>query len=512
MRRMWISLAMILIIGFLFSSFFNSAIGAAAGKKIVIAVGQEPSSLDNSLVYGTASLVTTDNWGEYPIIRMPDGDLKPGVASSWKMSPDGKEIDFTLRKGVKFHSGDPLTTKDILFSMDRGRAKNPTTKTRLDSIERVEVIDDYHYKLHFKSPDATFIPAKGFPVVSKSYYDRVGEDKFSKEPAGTGPYKVVRYVPGEYVDLERFEDYWGQKPPIKEARFLFIAEEMTRVAKLKAGEVDFIQGCPYPAVKDIERTPGLKTIRFATNHTTPSIIFANRNPNTPWHDRRVRLAMAYAIDCDAIIKNVLQGIPNRYAFLAPYELGYDPTLKPYPYDPKKARELLAEAGYPNGFEFKLYWIITGYGPMMREVAEAIASYLEAVGIKAKLVAQEYSAWYATFRSSKNPQAEYVGFFIHNRAGSVEPTYPISLGYSSDGSFSVYSNPELDKLIYEARATVNDTKRAELVKKIVRIIIEEVVTIPIFNTVAVYAMKENIDFKPTQKYFADLALVKDMTIR
>lgn len=512
MRRIWFCFAAVLIIGPLFFSFSGSTTWAA-GKKIVIAVGQEPSSLDTSLVYGTASLVTTDNWGEYLLIRTPNGDLKPGVASSWKMSPDGKEIDFTLRKGVKFHSGDPLTTKDIVFSIERGRAKNPTTKTRTDSIERVEVIDDYHFKLHFKSPDVTFIPTKGgFPVVSKSYYDRVGEDKFSKEPAGTGPYKVVRYVPGEYVDLERFEDYWGPKPSIKEARILFITEEMTRVAKLKAGEVDFVQGCPYPAVKDIEKTPGLKTIRFATNHTTPSVIFGTRNPNTPWHDRRVRLAMAYAIDCDAIIKNVLQGIPNHYAFLAPYELGYDPNLKPYPYNPKKARELLAEAGYPNGFEFKLYWIITGYGPMMREVAEAIASYLEAVGIKTKLVAQEYSAWNSTFRSSKNPQAEYVSFYIHNRAGLVEPTYSISLGYSSDGSFSIYSNPELDKLIYEARATVNDTKRAELIRKIVKTIMDEVPTIPIFNTVAVYAMKDSVDFKPTQRYFADLALVKDMTIK
>ena len=153
---------------------------------------------------------------------------------------------------------------------------------------------------------------------------------------------------------------------MKEARFLFVPEDTTRVAKLKTGEVDIINNCPYPSVRDIEKTPGLKIIRFPENHPTPSVVFANRNPKTPWHDKRVRLAMAYAIDCDAIIKNVLCGIPNRWAYLAPYELGYDPNLKPYPYDPKKAKELLAEAGYPKGFDLTLYWPMTGYFPMARE--------------------------------------------------------------------------------------------------------------------------------------------------
>jgi peptide/nickel transport system substrate-binding protein len=473
---------------------------AAPAKKLIIAVGQEPSSLDPSLAFGAASQVTVENWGEYLLYRAPSGKLGPGLASSWKMSLDGKEIDFILRKGVKFHSGDLLTAKDVVFSFERAREKNSTVKTR-------------RFKIHFKAPDVTFIPNRcAFVIVSKSYYDRVSEDKFVKEPVGTGPYKVVGHMPGEYVDIERFEDYWGEKPSVKEARFLFVAEETTRSAKLKAGEVDLLTGCPYPSVKDIEKTPGLKTLKLATNHPSPSILFSTRNPNTPWHDRRVRLAMAYAIDCDAIIKNVLQGIPNRYAFLAPYELGYDPAVKPYPYDPKKAKELLAEAGYPKGFEFKLYWIITGYAPMMREVAEAIASYFEAVGIRTKLVAQEYSAWYATFRASKGPEAEYVAYWLGGRAGSVEPAYNLDLFFGSEGGFSIYSNPELDKIIAQTKATVDNTKRGELIKKAVKIIQEEVPTILIFNTVAVYAMKNNIDFKPTQNYFVDLALVKDMTIK
>ena len=210
-------------------------------------------------------------------------------------------------------------------------------------MDRLEVIDDYRFKVYFKMPDVTFIPNRAGAVLisSKGYYDRVGEDQFVKKPVGTGPYKFLRHVPGEYVDIERFEDYWGVKPSVQEARFHFVPESTTKVAMLKEGEVDIINTCPYPLVGDIEKSSGLKTVKLAGNHPTPSVAFSTRNLKTPWHDRRVRLAMACAIDRNAIIKNVLYGIPNNYAFFAPYEIGYDPDLKPYPYDPKKAKELLA---------------------------------------------------------------------------------------------------------------------------------------------------------------------------
>ncbi len=349
-------------------------------------------------------------------------------------------------------------------------------------------------------------------IVSKGYYDRVGEDKFTKQPAGTGPYKFARHAPGEYVDIERFEEYWGEKPPVKEARFYFVPEESTRVAKLKTGEVDMINNCPYTSVEEVEKSPGLKIIKFQANHPTPSVVFGNRNPNVPWHDKRVRLAMAYAIDCDAIIKNLLRGIPNRWAFLAPYDLGYDPEVKRYVYDPKKAKELLAEAGYPKGFDLTLYWPLTGYLPMARETSEAIASYFEAVGIKTKLVAEEYLASLQRLRASKTPEAKFVAYRAPGRAGGVEPSYFIDLFFGSTGGFSPYSNPELDEVIAQARATVDDSKRAKLIQKAVRIIQEDVASIPIFNVIPVYAMKKNIDFTPTQKIVHDLVLVKDVTIR
>jgi peptide/nickel transport system substrate-binding protein len=484
-------------------------------KKVVIAVAMEPGTVDPTLMSSGGDRTTLENWGEYLIYKAPSGDLKPGLATSWKVSPDGKQIEFTLRKGVRFHNGDPMTSKDVAFSFERVRTKNPQGPSRLGFIERLEVIDDYRIKIHFKTPDVTFIPNRcEVPIASKSYYDRVGEDKFIKEPVGTGPYKVVRYEPGQSVDIERFDGYWDEKPTVKEARFVFVSEDTTRVAKLKAGEVDFISAVPYPSVKELENS-GYKLIKLAVNHPTPSIAFANRNPKAPWYDRRVRMAMAYAIDCDAIIKNLLNGIPNRWAFLAPYELGYDPTLKPYPYDPKKARELLAEAGYPKGFEFSLYYPLGHRLPMIREIAEAIAAYFEAVGIKTKLVGEEQAAYRARQRAaqgSKAAEAVFVNWGTGGRAGSVDPSQSLYVYFSKEGGFSVYTHPEAEPIIDEAKMTADDTKRGELIKKAVRIVHEDVASIPVFNNVIVYAMKKNVDFRPTEKFQFDVLFVKDITVK
>lgn len=502
---------LVFFIGFFLLLPFND-ISAQPSRKIAIAVGQEPTSIDPSLASIGGDYTISDNYGEYLIYRAPNGDLKPGLAASWKMSPDGKVIEFTLRKGVKFQSGDPLTSKDVEFSYERVQAKNPTVKTRLRSIERFETIDDYRFAIHFKTPDVTFIPNRaGVPIISRTYFDRVGEDKFVREPVGTGPYKLVRYVPGEYADLELFEGYWGDKPSIKEARFYFVPEDTTRVAKLKSGEVDLIGNCPYASVKEVEKSAGLKIVKLALNHPTPSIVFANRNPNTPWHDKRVRLAMAYALDWKAMVDNVFMGLPNHWAFLAPHELGYDANLKPYPYNPKRARELLAEAGYPRGFDLNFYWAITGRWPMAREMAEAIASYFDAVGIRTKLIGEEWAATLARIRASKAPNATYVGIF-GGAAGGPDPTYNMDLFFGSEGGMSVYSDPELDKLIAAGRATADDAKRAEIIKKAVRLIHDDAAGIPIYSMVAVYAMKNNIDFRPTQKHNMDLVLLKDITVR
>ena len=514
-RKVLTSIKLLIIIGLLFAACSNSTVWAASGgeKKVVLAIPQEPTTLDPSLIVTGPDFIMVENWGEYLLGATPSGELKPRLVTTWKMSPDGKKIDFTLRKGIKFHSGDMLTARDVEFSFNRGLTKNPATRTTLALMERFEVLDDYRFTIHFKTPDVSFIPTQAgrVAIVSKSYYERVGEDKFVRQPVGTGPYKVVHYASGEYFDLERFEEYWGEKPSVKQARVYFVPEDTTRMAKIQTGEVDLIVGCPYPSVRDMEKRPGLKVVRLDSNHPSPSVIFANRNPKVPWYNQKVRLAMAHAIDWNAIVKNLLHGIPNHWPLIAPYELGYDPNLKPYTYDPKKAKELLNEAGFSKGFEFKLYYPITGRIPMVREIAEAIASYFEVVGIRTKLVGEEFAALLARRRASKTPEAEFVYIFSLPVAGGPTSTYFLSSSFTAQGNTSVYFNPTYESVINEARATVDETKRAELVRRAVKILNEDVALIPIFNMVTVFVMKESIDFKPT-RYYTDPIHIKDITVK
>ena len=508
----------VFILSLLFGLLFIPCSNAASGKKIVCAIGQEPTSIDQSLIYLGGDYLAVANWGERLIEKTPDGKLVPGLVTSWKFSSDGKTIDFTLRKGVKFHTGDPLTAKDIVFSYDRVMAKNKSMPIFLRKMDRIEVIDDYSFKIHFKEPDVTFIPMQGIAyITSKDYYERVGEDKFTHEPVGTGAYKLVKYVPGEYVDLEAFDDYWGGKPSVEKARFLFVTEDMTRVAQLKAGEVDMLGSIPYSLIEDLEKTTGIKLMRGEPGHPTPTIQFNNSNPKVPWYDRRVRLAMAHAIDYNTIIQNLLLGIPSRRASVAPWELGYDPDLKSYEHNPEKAKKLLAEAGYPNGFKLTLYYLITGTVPMMNQVAETVAAYFEAVGIRTQLRGMDPAAFSANRRTAKAKEGsnvEYVGLDSRGAImGGVHPLQFIDANYGTNGAFSPYTNPQWDKYADIARVSLGDReKQHEALKAGIKILCEDVAYIPLYNYVPVYAMQDYVEFKPMIRHPFEMIILKNADIK
>jgi peptide/nickel transport system substrate-binding protein len=506
------SLFFCVTMGLLIGAFPDFGRAAQAKEEVLtIACGQEPLSLDLSQYTSGNDRVVVENWSEWPLYRETGGKVVPGVAS-WKMTPDGKKIEFTLKKGVKFHSGDPLTTKDIQFGYERGKAKSSGVRTGTESVERIEIVDDYRFNVYFKSPDVFYIPLLGsIPVISKNYYDRVGEDVFTRQPVGTGPYKMVAYRPGEYVDIERFEDYWGKKPPVKKARIHFIGEDTTRISKLMAGEADLISAVPFTDVRELEKAPNFKVVKLATNHPTRSILFGVNNPKMPWADKRVRLAMALAIDCTSII-HTLNDVPIHLAALAPDELGYDPTVKPYPYDPKRAKALLAEAGYPNGFDVKFYYGIGGRVSMQQEIAEGVASYWEAVGIRTKLMGEETAASLARRRTAQKPDSEYVALYTASFAGGADPTQPLNFYFSATSPNPVYTTPEISKVIAEGRSTMDDKKRAVLIKKAIKMITDDVGIIPVINAVSVYAMKKNVVFTPTKGVNFDFLFVKDMAFK
>jgi peptide/nickel transport system substrate-binding protein len=490
----------------------------AVAKQLVIAIKQSGQNFDY-LSAGTQMPNIADvanNMTQALLAQEPNptgvGKIIPGLAESWTVSPDGKMMQFTLRKGVKFHSGDPLTTADVLFSFDRVM-KQPSNQSQYSTIDKIVPDDDYSFKIYFKAPDVSFLPVLGFPIGSKKYFDRVGEQEFVQHPVGTGPYKFVAFKSGEYVDLEAFDGYWGKAPTVKQVRFRFVAEDSTRVAMLKTGEADFITQVPYPLIPDIQKTKGLKTVMGPAGGRTVCIKFQNVNPKTPWYDKKVRQAIAIAINRESIVKDVMSGYVVSYPGLGPGDIGYDPDLKHYEFNPDRAKALLAEAGYSKGFDMDINWMggeITG----VKETAEAIAGYLNAVGIRAKLVGWEGPKWAEyNMKASNNPAMDYCNLGIGSYAGQLDTVITLVRQWTKTGVYASYFNDYVNDTILQARTTMDDNARAELIKKVYRYIRDDYAYIPFWTASRVFGMKDNIDFTETLlNASTEQVLVKDIAVK
>lgn len=439
-----------------------------------------------------------------------NGKPKLGLVAWYRVTPDGKTIDMLLRKGVTFHSGDPFTAEDVIFSWNRLK-QNGFSDRVARTLQRFEVVDPHHIRIHFGAPELGFVPQLGFPIVSKAYYDRVGEERFRKSPVGTGPYKFHRIKRGEYVELVRYDNYWGRKPEVQKVRMRFMVEDTTRLAALKKGELDIAMQVPFQSVEDISRTKGLKTTRLSPGGFTVYLAPKYLKPETPWAKREVREAIALAIDRAAIVDKLLKGVPDRFAFLAPSDLGYDPNLKPYPYNPTRARQLLQQAGYGGGFTIDLPYI-AGAQTGVKETAEAIALYLSRVGIRATPKALEGPRFIEfVLKASRDPAQDYLALFIGAVSGKPEPTTALVTTFSAVTPFAWYRNAAVNALVLRAAGTVDRQARAALIKQIQNMIYADYGFMPIWNGVSVFGMKSCISFRP-KRGDLDYMLIRDVSVK
>jgi peptide/nickel transport system substrate-binding protein len=469
----------------------------AQEKTLSVATNAEPDVLDTAKSGSPQFFTTLQNVYEGLTWQNLKGDTIPGVAESWDILDGGKVIVFHLRNGVTFHSGDPLTARDVVWTYQRYLKYARFFVGIARYIDRVEAIDDHTVKFTFKQPDAEFLAIHPLLVESKAYFDRVGETEFAKHPAGTGPYKIVKYAPGQYLDLEAYDKYWGPKPQVKKARFYFVQDANTRVAKLQAGEADLIMATPYNVVDSLQKA-GFNIAKLVCQPTT-SIQFQLKNPNTPWHDLRVRQAIAYAIDRKAIVTGLLHGVPVSYPRLLPGETGYDPNLKGYDYNPAKARQLMNEAGYANGFTMP-FFIQTGIFFGMEETAEAVTLYLKQ---NLNITTQSQGLGLAEligkiFASGRDPSARFVAIGGYPIASLPTPLWGIGLAFYGKNPSALYDDPELDRLFDKAEATFDLAKQAPYIKGIMSLEQKDLYIITLWDYVGVYAMKKNITYTPGQR--------------
>src|SRR5437762_5993356 len=322
---------------------------------------------------------------------MPGQPMAASLAESFSASEDGLVYEFVLRNGAKFHNGDPVTAEDVKFSFERYRGTSHDLMR--DRAASVEVVDTRRVRFTLKKPWSDFLTfyasATGAGwIVPKKYVEKVGEEGFKKAPIGAGPYKFVSFNPGVELVLEAFEGYWRKIPSVKRLVLKSISDEATRLAALKRGEIDIAYNIRGELAEEIQRTPGL-TLKPVYAPLPAWLYFPEQwDPNSPWHDERVRRAVGLAIDSKTINEALSLGYSRITNSIIPdsFEFYWQPPAAVY--DAAKAKQLLAEAGYPNGFDAGEYSCDGSFA----NLGEAVLNNLHAVGIRAKFRPLERAAF------------------------------------------------------------------------------------------------------------------------
>src|SRR5881296_181137 len=324
---------------------------------------------------------------------MPGDAMTPSLAESWSSGKDGLSYEFVLRKNARFHNGEVVTAEDVKFSFERYRGTN--AKLLKDKVREIEVVDAQRVRFRLKEPFPDFMtfyatPATGAAwIVPKKYVERVGDDGFKKAPVGAGPYRFVSFNPGVELVLEAFDGYWRKPPAVKRLVFKSVPDDSTRLVMLKRGESDIATGFRGPNAEEVKRTPGL-TLRVTLPTVSQWVVFTEQwDPKSPWADRRVRLAANLAIDRKAFSDAEFLGHGKPASSIIPRDLEFYWAPPPYPHDLARAKQLLAEAGYPKGFDAGELATDVTFAPE----AEAVINGLRTIGIRARLRPMERAAFY-----------------------------------------------------------------------------------------------------------------------
>lgn len=482
----------------------GSKSAAEKNSKIVIAQSSDPLFLNpHGNDEGPTNSVNSNIYDAL-VSQNAKLEIQPGLAESWEQKDDTTWI-FHLRKGVKFHNGDPFTADDVIYSFEHC-GKSKVVGNQVAFIDQLKKIDDNTLELKTKKPFAPLLRylAKVM-IIDKKYVESVGDDEMNLKPIGTGPYKVVEWVKEDHITMKANNDYWKGKPDIQNVVFRPISNEATRTAALLSGDVQLITNVPVHDADQIKKNnkfkyvsiPGLRLIYLTVDVTrdkTPTIEGEN-----PFKNPKVKEALQMAIDKDAIVKNIMNG----HAFVADQGnpkavAGYVEGLTAPKYDPEKAKQLLAEAGYPNGFTVTLDAPNNRY-PNDSKVAEAVASQLAKVGIQVKLNLMPKSLFFNYIRPGDKTSLCLCGW--SSPEGDAGSWY-VSMFYTQDkkkgyggSNRGHYTNPAYDQIIDEADGTADMKKRTEYLQEATKILAKDMPFIPLYFQEDAYGTSSDIDFTP-----------------
>jgi len=495
MKRMSILLLLGIFMGTLLS-LTGQAIGASS---IVVAVDSPPRTMNPHGSDADSNLSVMANFFDGLMQRKaPKGDLSPALALRYE-HPDLLTWKLYLRKGVRFHNGNPFNAEDVKFSFER--LANPEVSEFINtgkSIASIDIIDDYTVVIKTKEPAPWFAEnLHQVYMMDKESTEARDPGQAEVKPIGTGAYKLVEWVKGSYLKMVANEDYWEGPPPIKNVELRPITESSTRFAALASGQAELVSGVPVELYEKVLQNPKLDVI---TRPARRSIFLALGNkPGSPWADIRVRKAMYIAINEDEIIEKIMRGHAAPAAQIPdPPTIGYDPDIHRLPYNLEMAKELLREAGYANGFD------ITLSGPNDRyvqdeKIAEAVAKYLAKVDIKATLDVKPKSIFF--------PQVAR-GEFEFYLIGWFDGTYDMGRTYfklahtRAEGYGELngtnYSDPTVDTLLEPTGSIIDPEKRKKVLQDLNKIaMVDKMVWIPLHYQQDIYAIQKGkgIKFQP-----------------
>jgi len=493
--------------------------GATANaQELKIGLSAEPSAMDPHFHNLTPNNGMLSHIFERLVETAPDNKLVPGLAESWKTTSD-TAWQFKLRKGVKWHDGAPFSADDVLFTFERAPnvPNSPSSFASAVKGKTVKKIDDHTIEISTPAPHP-LMPndLSNLLIVSRKHGTGAKTEDYNsgKAAVGTGPYKFGAYVPGDKIEMTSNADHWGGKPKWSKLTFKPIKAGPARVAALLAGDVDIIEDAPTADIERLKKEPKVEVSQGVSRRViyfhmdqfrdeSPFIKGKDGNAiKNPLRDKRVRLALSKAINRDAIVSRVMEGVAIPAGQLLDTSFfGTSKTLKPVAFDPDGAKKLLAEAGHPNGFKLTLH------GPNGRytndvKIAEAVAQMFTRVGIETSIETLPPAVFFNRASVGANGQPEFSFILVGWGSDTGETSSPLKslLGtFDKDKGTGTanrgrYSNPELDKLVAQALATVDDAKRQDLLAKASEVAMSDVGLIPSHYQINTWATRKGLKYK------------------
>jgi peptide/nickel transport system substrate-binding protein len=481
-----------------FAAAMLLAAPALAGKKddtIRFAYDQVPENIDPYFNNVRIGVIIAHQVWDTLIYRDPKtNEYKPQLATSWKWI-DNRTLELELRKGVKFHNGEPFDADDVVYTLNFVVKPDSkvVTANNVNWIEKAEKVDQYKVRITTKKPFPAAIEYLAGPVVihPNEYYAKVGPKGMNEKPVGTGPYKVVEHAVGKYVRLEKNPDYFKDSPQgaakVSKVEIRFIPDRQTQVAEILSGGVDLIMSVPLDQANQLKAVPHVKIV----SGETMRIAFLNYNSteksSAPMlRDIRVRQAINHAIDRETMVKQIVgEGARVLHTQCFPSQFGCtDEGAVRYKYDPAKSKQLLKEAGFPDGFDIDIY------AYRERNQTEAMIGYLRAVGIRANLRFLQYAAMREQVRSGK-------AALVHQTWGSfsvndVSASTPVYFKFLPD---DITRDPEVRDALEKGDTSVDPEVRKAAYKKALGLIAERAYGLPLFSLTTYYAAAKDLDFTP-----------------